>query len=73
VEYLTHNAVTEKRFQDAAQYFWLLASEALRQVKEAAHPSRDDLKNLRKYEEYLKLGEIYHAYFYIHKLIEDPY
>lgn len=31
------------------------------------------MKLIRKYEDYLKLGEIYHAYYYIHKLIEDPY
>lgn len=29
VEFLTHNAVVEKRFQDAAQYYWMLAAESL--------------------------------------------
>jgi hypothetical protein len=30
VEFLTYNAVVEKRFQDAAQYYWMLAAESLK-------------------------------------------
>ena len=30
IEFLTQNATTEKRYQDAAQYYWLLATESLR-------------------------------------------
>ena len=35
IEFLTYNAVIEKRFQDAAQYYWLLSAESLRLVKKA--------------------------------------
>jgi intraflagellar transport protein 122 len=34
VEFLTYNAVVEKRFQDAAQYYWMLAAESLSLIKE---------------------------------------
>ena len=34
IEFLTYNAVIEKRFQDAAQYYWMLSAESLRLVKE---------------------------------------
>jgi len=34
VEFLTHNAVVEKRFSDAAQYYWMLAAESLQLIKE---------------------------------------
>ncbi len=37
IEFLTYNAVVEKRFQDAAQYYWMLSAESLRLVKEMAH------------------------------------
>ena len=34
VEFLTNNAVIEKRFQDAAQYYWMLAAESLQLIKD---------------------------------------
>jgi hypothetical protein len=34
VEFLTHNAVIEKRFQDAAQYYYMLAAESLQLIKD---------------------------------------
>lgn len=73
VEFLTKNAVIEKRFRDAAKYFFILACEYLRLVHDANNPSPLDLKNMRKFEENSKKAEIYHAYNYVHRLIEDPY
>lgn len=35
VEFLTNNAIVEKRYQDAAQYYWMLAAESLRIIKDA--------------------------------------
>lgn len=32
MEFLSHNAIAEKRFQDAAQYYWMLATESLQLV-----------------------------------------
>ena len=32
IEFLTQNAISEKRYQDAAQYYWLLSTESLRLV-----------------------------------------
>lgn len=73
IEFLTKNAVIEKRFRDAAKYFFILACEYLRLVKDARNPTHDDIKNIKKFEEYSKKSEIYHAYNYVHRLIEDPY
>ena len=36
LEQLTHNAVTECRYNDAAYYFWLLAREHLRRMGSVA-------------------------------------
>jgi len=30
IEFLTNNSVIEKRFRDAAQYYWMLATESLK-------------------------------------------
>jgi intraflagellar transport protein 122 len=73
IEFLTRNAVIEKRFRDAAKYFFILACEYLRLVEDSSNPSKNDFKNLKKFEENSKKAEIYHAYGYVHRLIEDPY
>jgi intraflagellar transport protein 122 len=74
IEFLTYNAVTEKRFQDAAQYYWMLSAESLRLVKETGEKaSKEDKKFLGSFEEYMKLAEIYQAYHLIHKFIEESY
>ncbi len=74
VEFLTHNAVTEKRFKDAAQYYWLLSTEHLRLIKDfGPNGSREDKANIKSNDEYMKLSEIYQAYQYIHTFIEESY
>lgn len=43
IEFLTFNAVVEKRFIEAAQYYWMLARESLRLVKDITESaSKDD-------------------------------
>lgn len=39
---LSRNAVIENKFEDAAYYFWLLATESLRLVNNASIPAGDD-------------------------------
>ena len=73
IEFLTKNAVSEKRFRDAAKYFFILACEYLSLVADAKNPTPYELKNLKKFEENSRKAEIYHAYNYVHRLIEDPY
>ena len=74
IEFLTYNAVIEKRFQDAAQYYWMLSAESLRLVKDTGDKAtKDDRKFLGSFEEYMKLSEIYQAYHLIHKFIEESY
>jgi len=66
--------VIEKRFQDAAQYYWLLSAESLRLVKEAGdRGTKEDRKFSASFEEYMRLSEIYQAYHLIHKFIEESY
>ena len=52
----------------------MLSAESLRLVKKAPDQmSKDDKKFLQSFEEYMKLAEIYQAYHYIHKFIEESY
>lgn len=46
IEFLARNAVIEKRFQDAGQYYFLIASEYLSLVERPDNPSVKDLKNV---------------------------
>lgn len=65
IEFLANNALSEKRYQDAAQYYWMMAAESLSLVKEATVQTRmtkEDKIYLKNWEEYMKLSEIYQAY-----------
>ena len=73
VEFLASNAVDEKRFNDAATYYWSLAKESLRLVKDCNNPSKEDLVYYRKYEDFVYRSEAYQAYQLVHSLIENPY
>jgi len=74
IEFLSSNAITEKRFQDAAQYYWLLCTESLKLVQSNdANASKQDKKYLKQYEESLKLAEIYQAYALVNRYIEESY
>lgn len=77
IEKLTHNAVLERRFKDAAGYFWRLALEMV-----AAPPPPDigPEEALRRNEalvanfwELRRRADIYYAYSYIHSYIQEPF
>ena len=73
IEFLAKNAVMEKRFQTAAQYYFLMGTEFLKQVERPEHPTPKDKRNLKLFEENAKRSEVYLAYRYVHELIENPY
>lgn len=72
IEFLTQNAISEKRYQDAAQYYWLLATESLSLVKAmGSKASKEDRKHHMNFNEYLTNAEIYQAYNLINKYIDE--
>lgn len=74
IEFLSENAISEKRFQDAAQYYWILATESLKLIKEPeSTTNKEDAKFMSNYEEYLKLAEIYQAYNLVSRYLEENY
>mmetsp|Transcript_40077 Transcript_40077/g.89958 ORF Transcript_40077/g.89958 Transcript_40077/m.89958 type:complete len:1284 (-) Transcript_40077:23-3874(-) len=77
IEKLTHNAVLERRYKDAATYFWKLAVEMIGMVKtdnlspqEAANKEQIAVDN---FWELRRRAECYYAYSYIHSYIQEPF
>lgn len=74
IEFLANNAIVEKRFQDAAQYYWMLAAESLQMVKKLdGQSSKEDVMAFKNYGEYIKLSEVYQAYNLVYKFTEESY
>jgi hypothetical protein len=46
---LAMNAVVENRFEDAASYYWTLATENLMMVVNAKQPNIEDIEHLEKF------------------------
>ena len=73
IECLCHNAVIERRFKDASHYFWILAKENLKMVKNATNLSEIDEEHLKEFENKKELALIYYAYQIVHKYMEEPF
>ena len=74
---LTHNAVTEHRFKDAAFYFWLLAQENVCMIPETATNkkkfTKSQVKAYRAFRKYKLRARQYYAYSFIYKSIDEPF
>ncbi|XP_052534598.1 intraflagellar transport protein 122 homolog isoform X1 [Tympanuchus pallidicinctus] len=70
LEQLTHNAVLESRFNDAAYYYWMLSMQCLDIAQE-----NEDQKTemLQKFHHFQQLAEVYHVYHYIQRYTEEPF
>jgi intraflagellar transport protein 122 len=75
LESLTHNAVTEHRYQDASYYFWKLAEEHLKSVT-ATGPhlvTAEDREKILKYHAASQKADLYFAYHTIFRYTDDPF
>ncbi|KAJ6668283.1 hypothetical protein lerEdw1_015660 [Lerista edwardsae] len=70
LEQLTHNAVVETRFNDAAYYYWMLSMQCL-DIAQEDKPKKTEM--LQKFHHFQHLAELYHVYHSIHKYIEEPF
>lgn len=70
LETLTHNAVVEHRFPDAAYYLHLLATERLGFACRSGPPSA---AQLREYEASRLTAEQYYAYASVQKYTDEPF
>ena len=73
MERLTNNAIDEKRFHDAASFFWKLALEHLCLIKDCMKPTHEDAEHFSSYESFKGLSEIYYAYTKINRYAELPF
>lgn len=69
LEQLTHNAVVESRFSDAAYYYWMLSMQCL---DIAQDPAQKEVM-LGKFHHFQHLAELYHGYHAIHRYVEEPF
>lgn len=72
---LTHNAVTENRYNDAGYYYWLLATEVLKNLTSpsAAKLTPADAQALERFAQYQSLSEVYYAYHSIYRYTDEPF
>ena len=68
---LTENAIIERRFKDAAYFYWKQAIQMLTEIKDSSTEEGKDL--LTKYEDFNRLSHIYYAYDLIDNYIEEPF
>ncbi|XP_042655509.1 intraflagellar transport protein 122 homolog isoform X4 [Tyto alba] len=59
LEQLTHNAVVESRFNDAAYYYWMLSMQCLDIAQEN---EQQKTEMLQKFHHFQHLAEVYHVY-----------
>uniref|UniRef100_A0A8C0UG79 Intraflagellar transport protein 122 homolog n=1 Tax=Cyanistes caeruleus TaxID=156563 RepID=A0A8C0UG79_CYACU len=67
LEQLTHNAVLESRFNDAAYYYWMLSMQCL----DIAQGQQTEM--LKKFHHFQHLAEVYHVYHFIQRYTEEPF
>lgn len=75
LEQLTHNAVMERRYQDAGYCYWLMSEEvagSLSREPGAALLESDEI-NLERFHEFKDRAEIYYAYDFIYRAMDEPF
>ncbi|CAM9340920.1 unnamed protein product [Bubo scandiacus] len=70
LEQLTHNAVVESRFNDAAYYYWMLSMQCLDIAQES---EQQKTEMLQKFHHFQHLAEVYHVYHSIQRYTEEPF
>jgi len=79
IEKLTHNAVVERRYKDAATYFWRLSVETIATAdmnNEELSPEELERKKAVAMDNFWELrrrADVYYAYSYIHSYIQEPF
>ncbi|NWX88011.1 IF122 protein, partial [Nothoprocta pentlandii] len=80
LEQLTHNAVVESRFSDAAYYYWMLSMQcvdiAQGKLIMPLYPTENEQQKtemLHKFHHFQHLAEVYHVYHSIQRYTEEPF
>ncbi|XP_028979707.2 intraflagellar transport protein 122 homolog isoform X3 [Esox lucius] len=70
LEQLTHNAVVECRFNDAAYYYWMLSMQCLDIARDNQEKKEEMLKKFKRFQH---LAELYHVYHSIQRYTDEPF
>ncbi|CAL8325259.1 unnamed protein product [Merluccius merluccius] len=70
LEQLTHNAVGESRFNDAAYYYWMLSMQCLDIARDN---EEQQVEMLGKFERFQRLAELYHVYHSVQRYTDEPF
>lgn len=75
LEQLTHNAVTENRYDDAGYYYFLLGMENLKLVKAETidHLTPHDQHYRKQFDKYYQMAGLYHAYHHVYRYTDEPF
>ena len=75
LEQLTHNAVMERRFQDAGYCYWLMSQEIASELPKDPRTllSDADEAKLARFHHFKDRSEIYYAYDFIHRAMDEPF
>ena len=75
LEQLTHNAVLMRRFKDAGYYYWLMSEETADSLPKDSRAllSDEDEAKLARFHELKDRSEIYYAYDYVFRAMEEPF
>nr|CAG4716983.1 unnamed protein product [Naegleria fowleri] len=73
IEELAQNAIDENRFKDAAYYLWKVAHEIMVNTKNEQVVTESVWKEIKKFEKYYRMSQIYFAYDLVHKYSELPF
>ncbi|KAI9105021.1 WD40-repeat-containing domain protein [Phlyctochytrium arcticum] len=73
---LTENAVTERRYNDAAYYYWTSSSEQLDKLP--ADVAESDLtveqrRTVKSFQTTYQLAEVYYAYHHVARYVDEPF
>ncbi|KAI9141423.1 intraflagellar transport protein [Paraphysoderma sedebokerense] len=70
------NAVIEKRYNDAAYYYWMLSMENLEGIPKSKKTNELDsieLKRLQEFRQNYEIAELYYAYHSVFRFIQEPF
>lgn len=75
LEQLTHNAVTENRYNDAGYYYFLLAYEHLKlvQAETIDHMTPRDRHFKKNFEKFYRMAGLYQAYHHVYRYTDEPF
>jgi len=68
---LTQNAVTENRYNDAGYYYYHLAQEHLKRIKDPKVKTTQ--KMVTVWKEFCRKAELYYAYHFIYRYTDEPF